>query len=171
MSLSRYVDAILRSGLPGVREPPDGERGLQLDSYIGRIVQRELPDLGVSVRRPSALRAWLAAYAAATASDATYARILDAATGGEPDKPTRQTVAGYREHLSRVFVLDPVPAWLPTFAPLKRRTAHRSSIWPTRPWRRGWSVSAKRSFRAARGTRSPRLPEPGSAPSSSRSPR
>lgn len=28
----------------------------------------------------------------------------------------------YREHLQRVFVLDPLEAWIPTFAPLKRLT-------------------------------------------------
>lgn len=28
----------------------------------------------------------------------------------------------YREHLQRIFVLDPLEAWIPTFAPLKRLT-------------------------------------------------
>ena len=51
-----------------------------------------------------------------------YSRILDAATPGEDDKPSRQTVASYREHLIRIFVLDPVPAWIPAFSPLKRLT-------------------------------------------------
>ncbi len=32
-------------------------------------------------------------------------------------------MAGYREHLERIFVLDPLPAWTPTFAPLKRLTS------------------------------------------------
>src|SRR5699024_3429753 len=87
-----------------------------------RIVEKELPESGVSVRRPDALRAWLTAYGAASATDATYAKILDAATGGEPDKPTRATVDSYREHLTRIFVLDPLPAWTPMFNPLKRLT-------------------------------------------------
>jgi uncharacterized protein len=122
VDLPTYTDEILRSGFPGIRDLPDRARQLQLDSYVARIVERELPESGVNVRRPSALRAWLAAYAAATATNATYATILDAATPGEGDKPTRQTVAAYREHLQRIFVLDPVPAWIPTFAPLKRLT-------------------------------------------------
>ncbi|MPQ97905.1 DUF4143 domain-containing protein [Modestobacter sp. I12A-02628] len=121
--LPDYVEEIIRSGLPGIRDLPPRARRVQLDSYLARIVERELPDNGLAVRRPATLRAWLAAYAAATATDASWSTILDAATAGEPDKPARQTVDGYRDHLLRLFLLDPVPAWSPTFAPLKRLTA------------------------------------------------
>lgn len=122
VDLSTYTDEILRSGFPGIRDLPERARQLQLDSYVARIVERELPENGVTVRRPSALRAWLAAYAAATATNTAYSTILDAATPGDGDKPARQTVDIYREHLQRIFVLDPVEAWTPAFAPLKRLT-------------------------------------------------
>ncbi|MCL2090614.1 MAG: DUF4143 domain-containing protein [Micrococcales bacterium] len=121
-TLPVYTEEILRSGFPGIRDLPERLRRTQLDSYLTRIVERELPENGVTVRRPGALRAWLTAYAAATATDATYSAILDAATPAEPDKPARQTVDIYREHLRRIFVLDPVPAWIPTFSPLRRLT-------------------------------------------------
>lgn len=120
--VARYTEEILRSGFPGIRDLPERARQLQLDSYVVRIVERELPENGVSVRRPSALRAWLAAYAAATATSASYSTILDAATPGDADKPARQTAAAYREHLRRIFVLDPLDAWIPSFSPLKRLT-------------------------------------------------
>ena len=122
VELPQYVDEILRSGFPGIRGLPEAARRVQLDSYLARIVERELPENGVHVRRPAALRSWLAAYGAATSTDASYTAILDAATAGEDDKPARQTVDAYREHLARLFVLDPVPAWFPMFAPLKRLT-------------------------------------------------
>lgn len=122
IGLSGYVDEILGSGFPGLRELPERARQAQLDSYVTRIVERELPENGVLVRRPSSLTAWLTAYAAATATDASYSTILDASTAGEDDKPARATVQSYREHLQRLFVLDPVPAWVPTFNPLKRLT-------------------------------------------------
>jgi predicted AAA+ superfamily ATPase len=122
VDLPAYTEEILRSGFPGIRELPERARQMQLDSYLRRIVERELPESGVSVRRPSALRAWLAAYGAATATDAAYSVILDAATAGETNKPARQTVDIYREHLQRIFVLDPLPAWIPTMSPLKRLT-------------------------------------------------
>lgn len=84
--------------------------------------QRDVPQNGITVRRPAALRAWLSAYAAATATTADYTKILNAATAGEADKPSRHTVAGYREHLTRLYLLDPVEAWTPAFAPLRRLT-------------------------------------------------
>ncbi len=122
VDLATYTDEILRSGFPGIRGLPARARRVQLESYITRIVDRELPEIGATVRRPRALLAWLTAYAAATATDAAYTKILDAATPGDDDKPVRATVDGYREHLTRVFVLDPLPAWVPTLNPLKRLT-------------------------------------------------
>ena len=117
-----YVDEILRSGFPGIRDLAPMNRDRQLDSYLTRIVERDMPDNGITIRRPAALRAWLRAYAAATASTTDYTKILAAATAGEPDKPSKTTVDGYREHLLRLFILDPVEAWIPAFAPLKRLT-------------------------------------------------
>ncbi|WP_120004213.1 ATP-binding protein [Nesterenkonia muleiensis] len=122
IGLPIYADEILGSGFPGIRSLPERARNAQLDSYITRIVERELPENGVAVRRPRALNAWLSAYGAATATDASYSKILDAATAGERDKPARGTVDAYREHLTRIFVLDPIPAWIPLFNPLKRLT-------------------------------------------------
>lgn len=120
--LSDYTDEILRSGFPGIRHLPERARDIQLDSYLSRIVEREMPENGISIRRPSALRAWLAAYGAAVSSDASYSKILDAATPGDDEKPARATVDAYREHLTRLFILDPIPAWAPAFNPLKRLT-------------------------------------------------
>lgn len=122
VDLPRYADEILRSGFPGIRGLPEPARRVQLDSYLARIVERELPENGIQVRRPAALKAWLSAYGAATSTDASYSTLLNAATAGEEDKPARQTVAAYREHLQRIFVLDPLEAWIPTFAPLRRLT-------------------------------------------------
>jgi len=122
VGLSDYVDEILRSGFPGIRDLAPRARGLQLDSYITRIVEHELAENGMSVRRPAALRAWLAGYAAATSTDASYTAILDASTAGASDKPVRQTADTYREFLERLFLLDPLHAWIPSFSPLRRLT-------------------------------------------------
>lgn len=118
-----YTEEILASGFPGIRGLPARARRVQLRSYVDRAVDHDLLDSGVTVRRPAALRAWLTAYAAATATTASYNVILDAATPGEGDKPARQTVASYRESLERLFLLDPLPAWVPSLSPLKRLIA------------------------------------------------
>jgi len=122
LSLPDYVDEILRSGFPGIRDLPPRLREAQLDAYLDRVIDRELPEAGLSVRRTAALRSWLTAYAAVTSSNASYGVILDAATGGDAEKPARSTVDGYREVLTRLFLLDPVPAWAPVASPLRRLT-------------------------------------------------
>jgi len=122
VSLPDYADEILRSGFPGIRDLPEAPRRAQLDSYLVRIVDSDLVQSGAVIRRPAALRRWLTAYAAATSTTASYTTILDAASAGEADKPARQTVAVYRDHLERIFVLDPLPAWTPVFSPMANLT-------------------------------------------------
>src|SRR5690606_18512360 len=105
-----------------IRDLPPQGRDRQLDAYLPRIVEHDMPEAGITLRRPAALRSWLRAYAAATSTTADYTKILDAATAGQSAKPARATVDSYREHLIRFFVLDPLDAWAPAFAPLKRLT-------------------------------------------------
>lgn len=113
VGLPDYVREIVSSGLPGVRALSGRAQRAQLDSYLDQIVEREFPELGLRLRRPESLRGWLRAYAAATASTASYSTILDAATPGQSDKPTKVTTITYRDVLAQLFMLDPVEAWHP----------------------------------------------------------
>jgi predicted AAA+ superfamily ATPase len=108
-----YTEEILRSGFPAIRELPSRARRAQLDGYLARIVEHDFPEQGHLVRRPATLRAWLAAYAAATATTAAYNAILNAATAGHGEQPAKSTTAAYRDVLSQLWLLDPVPGWLP----------------------------------------------------------
>ena len=119
-ALADYAREIVASGFPGIRQDPAAIRHRTLSTYVDELLERDIPELGARVRRPAALRAWLAAYAAATATTASYTRILDAATPGDADKPAATTAAAYRTLLERTWILDPVPAWIPVFNPLKR---------------------------------------------------
>ena len=120
LRLADYAEEVVASGLPGIRHDPAPLRPAMLESYIDEIVERDIPELGESIRRPQALRAWLAAYAAATATPTSYNRLLDAATPGHSDKPSRTTADAYRALLERIWVLDPLPAWSPVFNPLNQ---------------------------------------------------
>jgi predicted AAA+ superfamily ATPase len=120
LRLADYTEEIAASGLPGIRQDPPHLRAAALASYLDQSIERDIPELGADVRRPRALRAWLAAYAAATATTTSYAKILDAATGGDANKPVRNTAAAYREMLQRIWLLEPLEAWIPAFNPLKR---------------------------------------------------
>lgn len=115
-----YVDEILRSGFPGIRPLPPRARRAQLAGYVDRVVAREFAEQGHPVRRPAALRGWLTAYAAAISTTASYNAILDAATPGEADKPARPTTIAYREVLEQLWLLDPVPGWVPGHNAFKR---------------------------------------------------
>lgn len=115
VDVEQYVDEIVRSGFPAVRSMSDRLRRAQLRGYVDRVIDRDFPDvMGRQVRNPAALRRWLGAYAAATATVTSYEKIRDAATFGEGDKPARSTTQPYRDILEALYVLEPVPAWLPT---------------------------------------------------------
>jgi predicted AAA+ superfamily ATPase len=108
----QYVREIMASGFPGIRCIPETSRQDMLDSYIDSIVDREFADLGVAVRRPDALRAWMKAYAAAEGSTTSYESIINAASPGQDKKPSKQTTMTYRDTLAALWILDPVAPWL-----------------------------------------------------------
>ncbi|MEZ5124178.1 MAG: DUF4143 domain-containing protein [Solirubrobacterales bacterium] len=89
-------------------------RRLRLDGYVKRLIARDfVGELGVRVRQPDALRAWMRAYAAATATVTSLEKIRDAASVNHVT-PARKTTVTYDSALRRLFILDPVDGWLPT---------------------------------------------------------
>jgi len=114
VGLATYIDEILGSGFPAIRPLSARLQRAQLDGYLERIVERDFPEQGYDVRRPATLRSWLTSYAAATSTATSYNAILDAATAGESAKPAKATTTSYRDVLAQLWLLDPVPGWLPT---------------------------------------------------------
>lgn len=112
VELTDYADEIVRSGFPGIRGRSGRQLNQALDGYIARVVEHDFAETGHVVRRPEALRSWLIAYAAATGSTATYEAILNATTPGVAEKPMRDTTIAYRDTLTRLWILDQVPAWV-----------------------------------------------------------
>lgn len=119
-TVADYAEAITASGFPGIHTASARVRRQLLDSYLQRVIDRDLPDQGFEVRRPEVLRRWLAAYAAASSTTTSYSKLLDATTGGDGSQPAKTTTATYREHLTRLWLLDPVPGWFPANNPIKR---------------------------------------------------
>ena len=114
LNVADYFEEIVASGFPAIRAATGRARRALLDGYVERIAQRDFREQGQPVRKAAALYAWMRAYAAATATNASYNRILDAATPGEGDKPARSTTEAYRHVLSDLWILDPLPAWTPS---------------------------------------------------------
>lgn len=113
LTLSDYVDEIIASGFPGIRNLGERARAAALDGYLDRIVDRDLAEAGFTVRRPAAVRAWLRAYAAGTATTASWEQLRDSATAGVDNKPAKTTTSNYTDLLTQLRILDPLEAWLP----------------------------------------------------------
>ncbi len=112
--LEQYVEEILRSGFPATFGLSGRALSAVLDGYIERIADRDFEELGRQVRRPSTLLRWMRAYAAATATTTSYEKIRNAASGDGNETPSRASTQPYRDILERLWILDPVPSWLPT---------------------------------------------------------
>jgi predicted AAA+ superfamily ATPase len=119
-ALEDYVAAILGSGFPGMRGYRDRALRAQLDSYVSRIIDRDFRELGHTVRNPAALRRWMTAYAAASSTTMSYEKIRDAATAGHAGKPAKTTTIPYRDVLERLWIVEPVEAWIPSRNQIKR---------------------------------------------------
>ena len=119
VGLERYADEICRSGFPGIRLQPDRVRVGLLDGYVDRVVEHDIHGLGRTFRDRGGLRRWLAAYAAATSTTASYEKIRDAASPGEADKPARTTTIPYRAALEGLWMIEEVPAWAQTRSRLR----------------------------------------------------
>lgn len=118
--ITDYCQAVAQSGFPGMWQLPDPVRTEFLDDYLHRIVDRDVAQFGVTVRSPETLRRWLAAYAGASSTTTSYSAILDATTAGDGSQPAKSTTVSFRDLLTKIFVLDPVPAWNSVRNPLKR---------------------------------------------------
>lgn len=120
LRLVDYAREIVKSGFPGLRHHSGRALRAHLDSYLARIVQRDFLEQGHRVRRPETLRRWMTAYAAATATVTTLDKIRAAATGGDGETPAKTTVTAYRDVLQELWVVEPLPGWLPTRNRLSR---------------------------------------------------
>lgn len=116
----RYFQEIVGSGFPSVQGADPRLIRTFLDAYLQRIIDRDLPDHGLAVRRPETLRRWLAAYAAASSTTTAYSRLLDATTAGDGSQPAKTTTIAYRDHLSKIWILDEVSGWSPSRSPISR---------------------------------------------------
>lgn len=119
-SLADYMDAIVNSGFPGFSALPPRALRQQLDGYLVRVIDRDIPELGAEVRHPHTLRSWLAAYAAAESTTTSYSKLLDATSAGSSTQPAAATTRAYREHLTKLWLIDPVPGWVPALNSFKR---------------------------------------------------
>lgn len=111
IGLEAYAREIVDSGFPGIRDEPPSVRRRAVADYTTHVIEHDVPELGGLQRRPQSLRSWLVPYAAASSTTSSLEKIATAATDAVPAKAT---ISMYRETLTRLWLLDEVPAWTPT---------------------------------------------------------
>lgn len=120
VGLDQYVDEILRSGLPAIRELPLLARQAQLDSYLEQTALHDLAD--GTPRKARGLLRWMHAYAAGISTCATYEAISGLAQGRAGNPLAASTTRVYRDILEGIWFLEPVPGWLPSENEFSRST-------------------------------------------------
>ncbi len=125
LTLQEYVNELVATGFPGIRPLTGRAFRMQMDGYLQRVIDTDFEEQGVVVRRRETLYRWLTAFAAATATTASFEKIRDAATAGHGEKPAKTTTQPYRDVLERLWLLDDLAAWLPS-----RNRLHRLSQSP-----------------------------------------
>jgi hypothetical protein len=114
LGLNEYVDLILASGFPGFQRLSGDPLNKQLDGYLARIVDVDMREAGSQHRKPATVMAWLRAYAAMTATSASWDKIRRSTELINVSSPTKVTAAPYVDVLTRLRILDEVQAWNPS---------------------------------------------------------
>jgi len=60
ITLDHYLDEIFNSGFPGIRLESERFRARSIESYIDNIIHHDLLEQEIKVRKPQAMKAWLA---------------------------------------------------------------------------------------------------------------
>jgi len=112
VQLEHYLDEIFRSGFPGIRLEEEKFRIKSIQSYVDNIIYHDLLEQEIVVRKPQSIKAWLMAYAAAVATNASATTIAGAAFADSIGAVSPKTVALYKEMLQGMGIIEQVPAWL-----------------------------------------------------------
>ncbi|GHU64983.1 ATPase AAA [Clostridia bacterium] len=113
ISFEDYIREITRSGFPGIYFSKEESIPYYIETYIENIISVEMLENNYKIRKPDSMKRWLRSFAAATGTESGYNEILDNATAGERDKPSKATTNTYREILQNLWLLEELPAWLP----------------------------------------------------------
>lgn len=122
LRLSDVVDLACRGGWPGMLGDDPEVAQLQLRAYLDEVSRTDISRVDGIARDPAGVRRLLASLGRNVCTQATL-KTLGADIGGE-EALHPQTVKSYLAALSRLFVVEELPAWRPH---LRSRAALRRS--------------------------------------------
>lgn len=123
LALPDIVELACRGGWPGLLDDPPEVAQRQLRSYLDEISRTDISRVDDVSRDPVGVRRLLASLARNTATQTTL-KTLGTDIGGGDDTLHPQTVRSYLGALSRLFVVEDLPAWRPH---LRSRTELRQA--------------------------------------------
>lgn len=95
---------IFKSGFPAIHASSEDDREQQLRNYIALVVQKELREFGMLIRKPQVLFSWIRALAFASSTTISRTKLISRVFTG--DQPDSRTVGAYTEALAGVFITD-----------------------------------------------------------------
>ncbi len=113
LEIPRVVEAACRGGWPWLADASADDAQEHLVDYIGEVSRTDLPHEGLRRRDPLAVRRLLASLGRNESTAAAYRTLAADVSGGRSGDVSPKTVKRYVDALIRLFVIEPLPAWLP----------------------------------------------------------
>ena len=108
---SRVASVICRGGWPRmIKMAPDTAQA-RLRDYLDNITRTDISRVSGIKRDPQLVMALLASLARNEATAASGTTLIKDVAGEAGNQPARSTIRAYLDDLTRLFVLEPLPAW------------------------------------------------------------
>ncbi|SFS53063.1 ATP-binding protein [Saccharopolyspora flava] len=121
VSFRDYLHHIAVGGWPLLVGADEDAARTFLDGYLSIIVEHDVDEVSGTTRNPRLVRRFLQAYAQVVSQPATLASIVKRARDDhDSEGPSRYTAEPYLDALSRMMIVDEIPAWDPSVRSSKR---------------------------------------------------
>ena len=126
LTLADYLNHIVVGGWPELVGASEATARRFLSGYLATTIERDLPEVSGARRNPVLVRRFLHAYAQQTAQPTTLKTLAAHAAGlpddADPGTMSRSSAASYRDALTRMRIVDDLPAWEPPARATRRFT-------------------------------------------------
>ncbi len=113
LSLPEMVDLVCRGGWPWLLGEPAIGAQARLRGYLGEIARTDVARSGGPAHDPAGMSRLLVSLGRNESTDASYTALAADMSGGRDTPVHPRTVKRYIDALSRLFVVEGVPAWAP----------------------------------------------------------
>jgi hypothetical protein len=113
LALADIVDLVCRGGWPWLLGESPSAAQSRLRGYLGEIARTDVARSGGPAHDPEGVGRLLASLGRNEATGVTYKTLADDMSGSRETPVHPRTVKGYINALSRLFIIEGLPAWAP----------------------------------------------------------